>query len=78
LKGSILRTQGHPEEAVAEHERAVPLDPSNMDAVASLGFDHHSLGEFDKSLEYLDKAILASVRSGLAYWSAAKPGTISG
>jgi tetratricopeptide (TPR) repeat protein len=73
LKGSILRTQGRPEEAVAEHERALALDPSNTDAVASLGFDDHSPAEFDTSLEYLDKAILASPYDlGLAYWYGGK------
>jgi class 3 adenylate cyclase/TolB-like protein len=60
IKGHTLRTQGRNEEAVAEHERALALDPSNVDAAAGLGFDYQFLGRFDKSLEYLDKAILAS------------------
>ena len=37
LKGDILRLQGRPEEAVAEYERALALDPSNVDAAADLG-----------------------------------------
>ena len=69
LKGSILRTQGRTEEAVAEHERALALDPSNVDAAAQLGIDYRFLGQFDKSLEYLDRAILASPSDpSLAYW----------
>ena len=56
-KGVILRLQGRTKEAVAEHERALALDPSNMMAVGELGFDYANLGEFDKSLEYFDKAI---------------------
>jgi TolB-like protein/class 3 adenylate cyclase/Flp pilus assembly protein TadD len=60
LKGDILRLQGRPEEAVAEHERALALDPSNVDAAANLGFDYVDLGQFDKSVEYFDKALLAS------------------
>ena len=40
LKGSILRVQGRTEEAVAEHERALALDPSNADAAAQLGIDY--------------------------------------
>ena len=43
-KGWILRNQGRTEEAVAEHERALALDPSNVDAVAALGFDYVRLG----------------------------------
>ncbi len=60
LKGDILRDQGHNEEAVAEHERALALDPSNVSAATSLGFDYGMHGEFDKSLEYIDKAIRES------------------
>jgi adenylate cyclase len=37
LKGNILRTQGRAEEAVAEHERALALDPSNVDAAGEPG-----------------------------------------
>ncbi len=60
MKGNIRRAQGRADEAVAEHERALALDPSNTDAAGELGFDFQSLGEFDKSLEYFDKAIRAS------------------
>ena len=68
-KGAVLRFQGHPEEAILEHERALALDPSNMEAVGELGFDYGNLGEFDKSLEYLDKAIRASPNDPtLAWW----------
>ena len=73
MKGSILRTQGRTEEAVAEHERALVLDPSNADAAAQLGIDYLFLGQFDKSLEVLDKAILASPSDpSLAYWYGSK------
>jgi adenylate cyclase len=57
VKGGILRAQGHPEDAVAEHERALALDPSNVYAAGELGFDYIRLGEFDKSIDYMDKAI---------------------
>ena len=60
MKGNILRTQGRAEEAVAEHERALALDPSNLMAVVNLGFDYAMLGQFDKGLEYFDNAILLS------------------
>jgi adenylate cyclase len=72
LKGAILRFQAHPE-AVAEHERALALDPSNVDAAADLGWDHIFFGHFDKGLEYFDKAILASPYDpGLASWYGGK------
>jgi tetratricopeptide (TPR) repeat protein len=69
VKGVVLRFQGRTKEAVAEHERALALDPSNVDAVGQLGFDYDHLGEFDKSIEYFDKAILANPNDPeLAYW----------
>ncbi len=60
LKGDILRFQARYPEAVAEHERALALDPSNVYATADLGWDHIFFGHFDKGLEYFDKAIRAS------------------
>jgi adenylate cyclase len=60
LKGDILRFQARYPEAVAEHERALALDPSNVYATADLGWDHTFFGHFDKGLEYFDKAIRAS------------------
>ncbi len=60
FKGSVLRLQGRADDAVAAHERALALDPSNVDAAANLGFDYVDLGQFDKGVEYFDKAILAS------------------
>jgi TolB-like protein/DNA-binding winged helix-turn-helix (wHTH) protein/Flp pilus assembly protein TadD len=60
LKGSILRFQARYPEAVAEHERALALNPSNVDAAADLGWDHIFFGHFDKGLEYFDNAIRAS------------------
>jgi tetratricopeptide (TPR) repeat protein len=60
LKGDILRFQARYPEAVAELERALALDPSNVYATASLGWANQMQGGFDKSLEYFDKAILES------------------
>ena len=60
LKGWILLAHGRNEEAVAEFERALTLDASFADADVGLGFDYMRLGEFDKSIEYFDKAIRAS------------------
>ena len=46
LKGDILRFQARYPEAVAEHERALALDPSNVDAAADLGWDYEFFGRF--------------------------------
>ncbi len=59
-KGWILQNQRRPEESVPEFERALALDPSGADAYSGLGVDYLALGQFDQSLEVLDKAIRAS------------------
>ena len=63
-KGNILQYQGRAEEAVAEHEQALAIDPSNVFDAGTLGIDYQFLGQFDKSVEYLDKAIGRALRSG--------------
>jgi tetratricopeptide (TPR) repeat protein len=50
VKGIILAWQARYQEAVAEHERALALDPSNVVAASFLGFDYYRLGEFEKAL----------------------------
>jgi tetratricopeptide (TPR) repeat protein len=60
LKGNILRSQGRSLEAISEHERALILDPSNVNPAAELGWDHLFTGHFEKSIESFDKAILGS------------------
>jgi adenylate cyclase len=60
LKGWILLAHGRNDEAVAEYERVLALDPSFADADVGLGFTYNKLGEFEKSLEYFDKAISVS------------------
>ena len=73
VRGGILRLQGRYPEAVAEHERALALDPSNADAAASLGMDYVMLGQFDKGPKYFDQAILGSPHDpSLAYWYGGK------
>jgi adenylate cyclase len=72
-KGAVLRAEGRPGEAVPEDERALALDPSNVNAAGELGFAYANLGEFDKSIVYLDEAILASPHDPtLRYWYGAK------
>ena len=77
-KGWILLAQGRNEEAIAEFERALALDPSFADADVGLGFTYNQLGEFDKSFEFFDKAIWrAPTIGGSPIGRAARRGPIS-
>ena len=72
VKGVILWNQGRDEEAIVEDERALALDPSNAEAIGEFGFAYQDLGEFEKSIDYMNKAIRASPRDpAIAYWHAA-------
>ena len=72
-KGWVLQAQGRNDEAVAEFERGLALNPSNPDGDAGLGWTHLRLGEFDKSVEYLDKAIrLSPYDRAVPYWYGGK------
>jgi tetratricopeptide (TPR) repeat protein len=60
IKAGIVSLQGRHDEAIAENERALALDPALLHAVAGLNWDYVYLGQFEKSLEYSDKAIRLS------------------
>jgi adenylate cyclase len=60
LKAMLLRAQGRDKEALVEDERALALNPSNVDAISEFGFAYQDLDEHEKSIEYLNKAIRAS------------------
>ena len=65
VKAWIFVIQQHFDEAIAEEERAIALNPALIDSVASLGIDYQILGQFEKSNEYLDRAIRLSPRDSL-------------
>ncbi|MBV8721959.1 MAG: tetratricopeptide repeat protein [Candidatus Eremiobacteraeota bacterium] len=72
-KGFILHAQGRLEESIAEFERAFALDPALVAADGGLGNDYLLQGEFEKSLEFYDKAIRLSPRDPvLSYWYSGK------
>ena len=59
-KAVILSIQGRNDEAIAENERAIALDPALLEAYVNMGFDYRNLGQFEKSLEFFDKALRLS------------------
>jgi adenylate cyclase len=68
-KAMILLNQARYDESAAENERALALNPSNVFAYAGLGWDYYYSGQFEKSLEYFDKAIRFSPHDpGMGVW----------
>jgi adenylate cyclase len=76
VKAFVLQSQSRLDEAVAEDRRAFDLDPSLVDAYWHLGFTMRRLGEFQTSLELIDKALRLSPRDPFrALWYADKAGS---
>ena len=60
VKAWVLREQGRFEEAIAERERTLALDPAEVGTLYASGWDYANLGHFEKGLEIFDKAIRLS------------------
>jgi TolB-like protein/DNA-binding winged helix-turn-helix (wHTH) protein/cytochrome c-type biogenesis protein CcmH/NrfG len=72
-KALILGFQGRSNEAIAEEELAISMDPSVVEANLSLGGFVRRLGQFERSLELIDKALRLSPRDpSVSYWYGAK------
>jgi tetratricopeptide (TPR) repeat protein len=72
-KAFVFQSLFHLDEAISEDRRASDLDPSLVDAYWHMGFVMRRLGEFQTSLELIDKAIRVSPRDPFrASWYADK------
>ena len=69
IKGQILRAGRRFDDAIAEYERALSLAPNLVNSVASLGDTYLALGQYEKALEFYDKATRLSPRDpDLFFW----------
>jgi len=72
-KGNVLRVERRFEDAIAEFERALALDPNLAEAYAALGFIQVAFGQYQKAIEFLDKAVrLSPQNQQLAFWYGGK------
>jgi adenylate cyclase len=60
IKAFTLERQRRVGEAIAEDERALALDPALPAAYVNMGLVYRTLGRFEESLEFLDRAIRQS------------------
>ena len=68
-KGQVLRADRRFDDAIAEYERALALDPNAANAFANLGGTYLSLGQYEKAMEFHDKAIRLSPHDpDLSFW----------
>jgi adenylate cyclase len=72
-KGNVLRVQRRFDDAIAEFERALALDPNFADAYGLLGFTQLDIGQYQRAIEFFDKAIrLSPQNQQLAFWYLSK------
>jgi TolB-like protein/class 3 adenylate cyclase/Tfp pilus assembly protein PilF len=75
-KAMILGQLGRLDEAIAEDERALALDPSIVEAYLVMGSVYRGFGQFEKSNQLIDKAIRLSPRDqAIFYWYKEKADT---
>jgi tetratricopeptide (TPR) repeat protein len=69
IKGQVLRAERRLDDAIAEYERALALDPSGVAAMGGLSFTYNDVGQYEKAIEFFDKAIRLSPRDpDLFFW----------
>jgi TolB-like protein/DNA-binding winged helix-turn-helix (wHTH) protein len=72
-KAIILASKGLTDEAIAEEELTLSLDPSIVEANLTLGNLVRRLGQFERSLELIDKALrLSPLDPPVSYWYTGK------
>jgi TolB-like protein/cytochrome c-type biogenesis protein CcmH/NrfG len=62
IKGEVLRAERRHDDAIAEFERALALYPHDVNSLGGLGFTYAGIGQFEKAIEFFDKAIRLSPR----------------
>ena len=73
IKGQVLRAERRFDDAIAEYERALTLDPSGVVALGGLSFTYNDVGQYEKAIGFFDKAIRLSPRDpDLFFWYAGK------
>ena len=56
-RGNELTVAGDFAEAAAEYEKALSIDPENIDALTNLGVAYYQQGQLDRAIEQYSKAI---------------------
>ncbi|KIX15713.1 tetratricopeptide repeat protein [Dethiosulfatarculus sandiegensis] len=69
ISGDTLFSQGRISEAVVEYEKALILDPSEVNVLNSLGVCYGHLGQAQKALECFEKALAAAPEDFMAYYN---------
>ena len=64
-KGALCATYGNDRAAIKYFQKTISLDPSRSGAYFELGISYGQLGEFDKALRLINKALEMEPQNGL-------------
>jgi tetratricopeptide (TPR) repeat protein len=68
-KGQVLRVERRFDDAMAEFERTLALDPILAEAYGGVGATYSDIGQYEKAIEFFDKAIrLSPQNEALLFW----------
>ena len=65
--GEQLQDQEHWEEAIAEYDEAIRLNPQNADAYSNRGFAYFKLDQFEQAIQDYGEAIRLDPRNPMLY-----------
>jgi adenylate cyclase len=72
-KGNVLFVERRFDDAIAEFERSLALDPNMAEAYGALGHVYVDIGQYEKAIEFFDQAIRFSPQNQqLASWYTGK------
>lgn len=78
LRGQVLRTMEHYEEAIKPLREAAELEPDNVHAYLALGWCYKRIGNLDMAIEALEDALAVDPRQAIIHYNLACYWSLSG
>jgi len=77
-KGALCATYGNDKAAIRYYRKALELKPNNSRALFQQGVSYGELGQYEKALTFIDKALAIDTRNGLYYYGRGRVFLLSG
>ena len=77
-KGALCATYGNDQAAIKYFQKALALDPNRSDAVFEQGISYGQLGQFDKAVTLVDRAIEMDPENGLYHYGRGRVHLLAG
>jgi tetratricopeptide (TPR) repeat protein len=77
-KGALCATYGNDKAAIKYFQKVIKLDPKRSGAYFEQGISYGQLGEFDKAIPLVDKAIKTETQNGLYIYGRGRVNLLAG